>query len=313
MQRNVYLGAIRYVAGSLRAIEEEIFNPDTLARLRSDSHGAKTYARHDDSVSELLEEVIRECMSSVPFSSDQIDAVFFVSCGADATDNLHPVWMAQLSQHLSLECVPHYHIGITGCAGFHWAAKLASALIAAGDARHVLVVTSDKAEPLLERLYGEGQNFMYMTGDAAAACVISSESIGMDYKLIGRIEHVYDCTQMLLPSIDTEINKIADLFAATYAGAGKSAKEIKHLVTNNYSLDISKLYCQLADVSNTTAFTDTIATHAHCFNSDNLINLRELSLHRELAEGDSVLCFSAGPMQWGACILERLEIGHRAI
>jgi 3-oxoacyl-[acyl-carrier-protein] synthase-3 len=313
MYRNVYLGAIRYVAGSLRAIEEEIVNPDTLARLRSDSHGANTYARHDGSVAELLEDVIRECMSSVPYSSAQIDAIFCVSCEADVTNNLHPVWMAQLSQRLSLERVPHYHIGITGCAGFHWAAKLASALIASGDAHHVLVVTFDKAGPRLERLYGEGDNFMYMTGDAAAACLISSESDGMDYKLIGKIEHVYDSVQMLAPSTDSEINKIADLFAATYASAGKSADEIKHLVTNNYSLDISRLYCQLAEVSYAKVFTDTIATHAHCFSSDNLINLRELTLHRSLAEGDAILCFSAGPMQWGACILERLEARQIAI
>ena len=72
----------------------------------------------------------------------------------------------------------------------------------------------------------------------------------------------------------------------------------------NYSLAVSKLYCQLAEVSYSKAFTQNIATHAHCFGSDNLINLQ--CAQQLIMVGHRVMLFSAGPFQWGACVLQKL-------
>ncbi|WP_428424286.1 3-oxoacyl-[acyl-carrier-protein] synthase III C-terminal domain-containing protein [Methylibium sp.] len=304
-RQHVYLGAIRYAAGGLQPVETEIADSSVCAALRAIKHGADTFAKHEGDLMELSEAAIGACLASCAGGAGEIDAVLFVSCILDATDNLHPTWLAQLAGRHGLDQVPHYHLGITGCAGFHWAARMANALVASGSARSVLIVTFDKVGPPLQRLYGAGSDFMYVTGDAAAACVVSGSPAGMDYRVVGDVENVFDSRQYLVPSMDGEINKIADLFALTYKGAKKTCRDVDHLVTNNYSLEISRLFAQLAGVSFSTVFTSSIGKYAHCFSSDNLINLSELG--EQALAGQTVLCFSAGPSQWGACLLERME------
>ncbi|MGJ7528847.1 3-oxoacyl-[acyl-carrier-protein] synthase III C-terminal domain-containing protein [Variovorax sp. GB1P17] len=257
-------------------------------------------------MSELAKAAIRSCLTSVPMEAAEIDAVFLVSCTLDAQNNLQPVWLGELAECSGLQQVPHYHIGITGCAGFHWATRLASAMVASGNSDRVLVVMFDKATSPLQRLYGEGTAFMYVTGDAAAACIVSASSSGMDYRLLGQVINLHDSNQIAVPSMDAEIYKISELFTAAYAQAGRSARDIDHFISNNYSLEVSRLYCQLAEVDFRKAVTSPIGTHAHCFSADNLIGLRQLADGKELNAGNTVLCFSAGPHQWGACLLEKL-------
>lgn len=306
-RQEVYLGAIRYAAGAPQPIETEILDDATCLTLRAEKHGADTFAKHDSCILELAEAAIRDCLTLPALGATEIDAVLFASCALDAQDNLQPDWLAQLASRVGLQAVPHYHIGITGCAGFHWAARLGAALVSSGSSRRALIVTFDKASPPLERLYGAGSDFMYVTGDAAAACVLSGEPAGMDYRVLGKIENSFDSKQFVAPSMDAEIYKISDLFDMTYKGARKTPRDVTHLVTNNYSLGISRLFAQLAGVSFSAVFTSTIGKYAHCFSSDNLINLCELMECGRVKTGQTVLCFSAGPSQWGACLLECID------
>lgn len=307
MTREVYLGASQYAAGALRPIEHSIDDPATCASLRASAHGANTFAHHESCVGELIEAAVRSCLVSAPIEVAEIDAVFLVSCSLDAQDNLQPAWLGSLTERLGLQQVPHYHVGITGCAGFHWAARLASAMVASGNASRALIVTFDKATTPLQRLYGERTTFMYVTGDAAAACIVSAFPSGMDYRLLGQVVNLYDSKQITAPSMDAEIYKISEMFAAAYVQASRSAQDIDHFITNNYSLEVSRLYCQIAEVDFHKAVTSPIGTYAHCFSSDNLIGLRRLADSKKLIAGNTVLCFSAGPHQWGACILEKLS------
>ena len=129
----------------------------------------------------------------------------------------------------------------------------------------------------------------------------------MNYLLIGKIVNLYDGAQILKPSMDSEIRTIVRLFGNTYESASVTSDDIDVFITNNYSLEISRLYCQLADLSYSKAFTSTIATHAHCFSSDNLINLHHLNRRPDVRNGQRVLLFSTGPSQWGACVLQNIS------
>lgn len=303
----VYLGAVRFCAGTLRPIEHGISSPAVCAALRSLSHGANTYARHESSPAELVEATVRASLAAADLGPAEVDAVLLVSCSLDAGNNLQPDWLGGWSERLGLSQVAHYHVGMTGCGGFHWAARLAAALVASQSCRRVLIVTFDIVAPPLMRLYGEGTSFMYITGDAAASCIVSGSAEGMDYRVVGPIVNLSDCRQITQPSIDAEINVIARLFGMTYAQTGVSPSQIDAFVTNNYSLDVSRLYCQLAGVPFAKAHTTAIASHGHCFSSDNLINLYLLAQRRTLMRGQHVLCFSTGPFQWGACVLSALH------
>ena len=86
-----------------------------------------------------------------------------------------------------------------------------------------------------------------------------------------------------------------------------NANDIDLLITNNYSLNVSRLYSYITGISFEKIYTDTIATHAHCFSSDISINLHHSQRSKLIETGARVLTFSAGPYQWGACIFEKIE------
>lgn len=302
----VYIGAAEYAAGPPVALETEVRDIAMRRRLRSADHGARTFARWDGDDLELVEAALRNCLRSSQRDAREIDAVFLLSNGLDAKNNLDAGWLGDLSQRLGLSSVPHYQIGMAGCAGFHWAARLATGLIRGGECLHVLVATFDKADGVLQRLYGEATDSPYLTGDAAAACVFSSSPRAMSYRLVGRVVNVWDGGQVRQSSLHEEVRCVDRLFRETCAGADLSLSEIDLFITNNYSLDVSRLYCQVANISFSKAFTQTIATHAHCFGSDNIINLRHAHLDCLIAPEQHSMLFSAGPYQWGACVIEGL-------
>lgn len=303
---SVYVGAVQYEIGPVVPLEAEISDKAICAQLRAPNHGADKIPRWNRDIVELVEVAARKSITSSGRTASDIEAVFLVSNGLDARNNLDAAWLGTLSKQLGLHRAAHYQIGMAGCAGFHWAAKLAAGLIGSGQCQHILIISFDKGSEALQRLYGEGTNFPYLTGDAAAACMLSSTTDAMQYKLLGKVVNIWDGEQALRVSLDEEALCIAQLFQETYTSARITATDIDLLITNNYSFDVSRLYGLLADVSHTKVFTDTIPTHAHCFGSDNIINLYHTQQMASVVGGQRLMLFSAGPFQWGACLLEKL-------
>lgn len=305
--RPVYLGAVQYEAGRSVKLEDVIEDPAMCARLRAPEHGSDRIPCWEGDILVLAERAVQRCLAACARSASQIDAVFLVSTGLDARENLDGAWLGTFSQGLELDKASHYQIGMTGCAGLHWAAKLAAGLIGAGQCENILIVSFDKADGALQRLYGEETDFPYVTGDAAAACLLSSLPALLDYRIVGRIANVWDGGQALRASLEEEAGCIARMLEDTCTSAGPSLTDIDLLVSNNYSFNVSRFYALLAGVDSSKVFTDTIGSHAHCFSSDNLINLHHARLAGRVGAGARLLLFSAGPYQWGACMLEVLN------
>lgn len=310
LPRAVYLGAVQYESGPTVPLEAEISDKEICTKLRAPNHGADRIPRWSRNIVELAEVAAQKSIASSGWASSAIEAVFLVSNGLDAQNNLDAAWLGMLSNRLGLRQATHYQVGMAGCAGFHWAAKLAAALIGSGQCERILIISFDKGEGPLQRLYGEGTDFPYLTGDAAAACVLSSTNDAMQYKLLGKVINIWDGEQALRVSLDEEARCIGQLFQEVLASASLAAEDIDLLITNNYSFDVSRLYGLLANVSYAKIFTDTIPTHAHCFASDNIINLYRTQGKVSVVVGQRLMLFSAGPFQWGACLLEKLKNTH---
>lgn len=307
MVQQVYIGASQHTVGDLVALEEAISDAPMRANLRHADHGANTFSRSDRNAVELAEGAMAACLAASNRNHSSIDAVILASNGIDAAGGLDSAWLGSLSQRLGLSSAAHYQIGLAGCASFHWAARLAASLVGAGQCNNVLIVTFDKVEGALQRLYAEGSDFPYLTGDAAAACLVSNSPEFLDYRLQGKVINIWDGHHATSPSLDAEIHHIDQLFQQVCSSAGVDMDQVDLLITNNYSMDVSRLYCQIAGMNETKAFTQTIATHAHCFGSDNIINLHHSQQARPLLPGQRVMLFSVGPCQWGACILQKLN------
>ncbi len=307
MTHPVYLGATAYVAGEFVPIERGVADSAICAQLRQAAHGADRFPLHEGDILDLARDAARQSLDAAGLAPQQVDAVFLLSTGLDAADNLEGAWLGDLLAQLDLGHAAHYQLGMTGCGGFHWAARLAAAMVASGQCRHILLLAFDQAGGKLQRLYGAGTDFPYVTGDAAAACMVSATPQRMDYRLLGNVVNLADSRQIRQPSMDSEMRCIARMFKQAYDAAGVTSSDVAFLVTNNYSHTVSRLYCQLAKLGAHQAFTGNIGSHAHCFSADNIINLHHLTASRDVRDGDNVMLFSTGPYQWGACVLTRLS------
>lgn len=302
----IFLGAAQYACGTLIALENIITDSIRCTALRNAAEGVAFVPVWDGEILELAQIAVDRSLAVANRKACEIDAVFFVSNSLDAQDTLDSEWLGIFSEKFGLNQAAHYRIAMAGCAGFHWAAKLASALIATGECVNILMISFDQANPRLQRVYGEDSNFPYVTGDAASACVFSALSDRMSFRLMGRVVNIWDGKQARQSSLENEVGCIDRLFREVYAHAEINPDEVDLLITNNYSINVSRLYCQLASIDFKKAYTETIATHAHCFASDNVINLHHSQYDGSITPGARIMTFSAGPYQWGACIFEKL-------
>jgi hypothetical protein len=177
-----------------------------------------------------------------------------------------------------------------------------------GVASIVGVVVGAGAAAVLGLKYGRKRPLLFalLVFGVAGPFLASSSLRSLSYRLAGSVVNVWDGRQAVDSSLDDEVRCIDRLFRETCANADVSLDEIRLFITNNYSLEVSRLYCQIANIRFSKAFTQTIATHAHCFGSDNLINLHHANQSGLIAEGECAMLFSAGPHQWGACVIEAL-------
>jgi 3-oxoacyl-[acyl-carrier-protein] synthase III len=305
MMRNVYVGGIEFSAGRSESLENEV-GGELSALLKSSSYGLSKYAYHEFNISELIVETIKKTLALSKLNSNVIDAVFVISNTLDASNNLDANWLGEINEITGLERATNYHIGMAGCGGFHWAARLAASLIMSNECEHILLVSFDKGIAPLQRVYDDNPNFIYVTGDAAASCVFSSSRENMEYTLLGKILNAYDGKQIVQPTDEKELRIISKLFKDAYSYANIAANKVNYFISNNYNLRVSQLFCQLANVSFSKAYTENIAKYAHCFSADNMINLCTLNASQKPEKESIVLLFSTGPFQWGACVFKKI-------
>ncbi|MEG4634601.1 3-oxoacyl-[acyl-carrier-protein] synthase III C-terminal domain-containing protein [Microcoleus sp. AR_TQ3_B6] len=307
VRNNVFLGATQYVGGASVTLENLIVDPARCAALRNVAEGVSLVPVYEGEILEQAQLAVVQSLKAAGRSAGEIDAVFFVSNGLDAKNTLDAEWLGAFSERLGLDLSAHYRIAMAGCAGFHWAAKLASTLIVAEEYANVLLLSFDQAKHPLQRIYGEEGSFPYVTGDASSACILSASSKGMDFRLMGRVINIWDGKQARAASLEDEVGCIERLFGEVYSNIAINANDIDLMITNNYSLNVSRLYGNLAGIDFKKVYTETIVTHAHCFSSDIVINLHHGQRTGQIETGARVLTFSAGPYQWGACVFEKIE------
>lgn len=303
---NVYFGGVEYCVGDFIKVENELDDTDLINKLCQKEHGNYHFSKYQEDLLPLIEETIRKTLKTTQRDASEIDAILWASNQLEAKNNLNLDWLGKLMSDIGLSHSDQYHVGLAGCSSFHYTAKLATSLIRSQEYKNILVVIFDQAEPYLQRVYATETNYPYLTGDATSSCLWSGCSNHLDYKLHGKVITLSQTEHINTPSVEDEIIIINKLFDQTYFKCKVEPQEIDFLITNNYSQLISDIYAQLARVENNKKFTSTIESHAHCFGSDNIINLNELMKYNFVIPSKKILLFSAGPFQWGTCVLEKI-------
>ncbi|UFH48682.1 3-oxoacyl-[acyl-carrier-protein] synthase III C-terminal domain-containing protein [Pseudomonas sp. KNUC1026] len=307
MKIPVFLGGVYYEAGEPVDIGEAPLSESTCALLRAPENGLMHFSCYPGNLHEKVVAAAKGALTISQRSAEHISTVFVISSMVDARNNLDGQWLAALAKDLQLEHADFYSVGLAGCAGFHAGLRLASAMVGAGDTDNALIMSFDQVGEALDRVYGEGTDFIYVTGDAASACVVSRQPEGLSYALPGGVQYTSNTRQIEHFSNETDMRSLSALIKKAYRQADVTAQAINHFVCNNYTLQATQLFSQLAGLSRSKATPGQLPRYGHCFSSDNLINLKRLEDDSALHPGDQILLLSTGPFQAGACVITRLE------
>ncbi|MBB5960728.1 3-oxoacyl-[acyl-carrier-protein] synthase-3 [Saccharothrix tamanrassetensis] len=191
-------------------------------------------------------------------------------------------------------------VGGSACANLTAGWDLASALVRAGTARSVLVVTADRVP--------SGTRFPAMSttvfSDGAASCLVTTEPSGPAFALLGT------ATRSWRP--DPEANEMAHARGiltttrATVAGLTRP-DGITHLLTPNFGSATRNLLAMAASFPVRRLDPGVAGDVGHCFAADALLNLDHLARNPGPADGDTVLALMSSATTMSAALL-----GYRA-
>ena len=214
-----------------------------------------------------------------------------------------------------LELTRAYPIGVTlsECANVQAALAVGAALIGAGQARTVMVVSTDCTGERASRLVPPK---IGIKSDGAASVLLSREPVG-PFVYLGTRQVINAALWNLDPeaSPGQYLREIGNGIKATIDGLlaaqGLSLAEIDLVIPNNYNQSVVRTVGAMIGVPAARVYGRNIARMAHAIACDNLVNLRDARDETAIAPGAKLLLIGTGPNVWGASLV-RHEPGPSA-
>jgi 3-oxoacyl-[acyl-carrier-protein] synthase-3 len=300
--KSVFVHGIGVATGERRLIgtlPQLARQPELLAQF--EGLGFHTYRHAMECPAELAERALEETLKATPVSRAEIDVLVYATTSfEDPAFYGADLW--GLCERLDLGHVTPIGVTMAECANFGSALRVARNLVLAGDARNVLLVTTDVCPDPRSRMIEGALSIM---SDGAASCLLSAklpsrlENIG----LAQRTNHTVRTTdpvarQGRLIRLTTE--GVQNVVTDALNSAKVQREEIRRVLTNNISRDAVRLIVSRAGFDHELSFLDTIADHGHMYSADNLLNLRSYLSCRSVRE--TVVTLSHGFGTWGAAV-----------
>ncbi|MCY7364783.1 MAG: hypothetical protein LH469_05650 [Frankiaceae bacterium] len=230
----------------------------------------------------------------------RIDALILCSTRFPGGAEEHGGFVGRIIAGLDLGDVAFHGLTLHRCANLLAAIALASALVAAGVHRDVLVLTTDRVPDTDTRVRKYA-----LFSDGAASCVVSSRGYPGDSYEIVATANTRD-----LRALDHDDEISADLARAAtenvLAGTGLAVSNISAVMHANLVTPVVMLKERQAGFTRAQLDAANITRFGHCFAADPLINLVDRGLlgHVPMA-GHTVLTTSV-PGERYAVLLRRL-------
>ncbi|GAB2812455.1 hypothetical protein GCM10022221_07480 [Actinocorallia aurea] len=212
----------------------------------------------------------------------------------------------KFAEAIGLDTVPLMLVTANVCANFGALLRVARGHIATGDARDVLIVTTD--------VWGEGSRLIdagtCLMSDAAASAMVSAEAPAEGW----RVGPVVQATDHTMHSLDPAENSIAmvrgtvgGIQRATEGfftpGPGGSRDDYPHIVVGNVGTTVLRLLAAGGRLD-LGRFVTRTELNGHCFAADLFVNLAEIE--HEVPSGGKVLGLSTGHNYWTCVAFERI-------
>ena len=168
------------------------------------------------------------------------------------------------------------------CGNLAPALRLASALLRAGEAETVLLVTADRLAPAAPRTLPSGSAVM---SDVAAACVLDRGGFGLR---LGRVV-LQPAPEVLAPRVSgnfvlhaRELGRaIGSLDQHLAAVEGCRLAEFDAVVVESLSEGVLQFFCAQAGVARDRVITPGRSRYGHAYSADLLLSLRGLPMERD--------------------------------
>lgn len=211
---------------------------------------------------------------------------------------------SHLQSDFSLNSAQVYGLNQQACTGMLGSIKLASLLVAAGEAEEILCVTADRFPE--DAIYEQAYNLI---SDGAAACIVSGcQQSEEAFRLVAH--HGITNGAMAYASDD---ETVGTFFNYSYAAitqlltkANIAMQDIAWIVPQNTNKKAWQILASLLKFDYAKVFFPSLENVGHVISGDNMINLKHLQESGLLKPGDKVLLSMAGyGLNWQCLILEK--------
>lgn len=302
------IAAISYYLGSLKPIDELDFlreNPERLQLYKVG--GFEQYAESDLPMRELAYKSAAQTLSACGINPADIGICVYVAESFDRDEPVSSADVNRLLVQLGLHRAVPIHVSIANCANIMAALRVAVAMIRCDEARHVLVVSVDKAS----RRCGGRKMFQEMSvkSDVSVSCVVSGPGVG-PYGVLYLNQHndaglmdgsITDAASYSMPklkSIRTAANAAREALAL-------GPRDFSRIVTNNYSREVTKMFVELCGFPAALGCFDNIPRFAHAVAGDVLINLQDLESGGGVSRDDRIFLMSDSVTSASVLCLQR--------
>ena len=287
------LGSIAYELGQLKPIEELDFLKDNQQKLELyRMAGFGHYAESELSMRELAYKSATKTLKASGVDFEQVGICIYVAESNNRDEVVNSAEVNKLLMDLELKNTFPIHVSISDCANIVSALRVAGSIIKAGEAKCILLVSADKAP---RRTNGRMMfREMSIKSDIALSCLIFPPGEG-SYDIIYISQHNTPVQVTVTDSSEYAITKFKDI--RNQANRLRKLLDMQpsdysRIITNNYSLEVTKMLVQLCGFKPEKGYFDNIKRFAHAVAGDVLINLEDLKSEHSIPVGDKLLLMS---------------------
>ena len=297
---SVFLSDIAYTIGERRPIadiEPIAAEPTLLDALHS--VGLSHYRHSTEPPIRMAATCIQQTLEQTDTPRSDIDVIMLASSTLEF-GRFESTELLQLSERFGLTNATPIGVSAAECANFGTALHLARLLVSTGEARNVLLVTTDYCDVPQKRLLPQ---VFSVVSDGAASCLITAEP--------ARIEVLASTTstnQLIRAASDPNVIAALTRRAITEAvddilsRATIERSQVRQVITNNLNDQALRVITVAAGFDHDLCYAENVADLAHVHSSDNLINLQSW-LDDGVAPDQIVLTISHAFGTWAPALL----------
>ncbi len=299
----VFLSDPRYVLGEQEVDHADLPGLDAKAEeyglaLDPGMWGWGSVFRTERGLDDLAVEAGRKALRAGETDPGVVDALVFCSTYLPGPPEGHGKFLRDVLTRLGLGDIPVYGMSMGRCVNLLSGLDVATALVAIGRARRVLVVTADRVFDENTRITGYA-----LFSDGGAACLISAEGGG--YEVLGCASAQDTASLDWSSEISSDLAKQVN--EQLLGERGIDTRELDALLHANIYLPLLVMKERQAGFAAAQLDTTNISRIGHCFAADPLINLADREAADRIRPGGHYLLASSVPGSRVGVLIRKTE------